>query len=247
MERSKQGEQSIIHLNQLFDSLIAGLETDIITTVYGPSGSGKSTLCLLSAVQMAISKKVIYVDTEGGFSVERIKQLAPNFKQILDNIIVLKPTNFIEQRKAIQLVPSIIAESCNSEGMCSVRLIIVDTISMLYRLELGTQEEIYEVNKSLGRQIGLLSEIARKNNIPILMTNQVYADFENPGNVHMVGGDLLKYGSKCLLELRRAKNGLRSAVIRKHRSMPEGKELLFRIVQEGIELQEIGKDKLHSE
>ncbi len=117
-----------------------------------------------------------------------------------------------------------------------IGLIVVDTISMLYRLELGTQEEVYEVNKSLGRQIGILSEIARKHYIPVLITNQVYADFDNPGNVNMVGGDLLKYGSKCLIELKRARSGIRCALLKKHRSLPEGKEVTFRIVNSGLEL-----------
>ena len=214
----------------VLDTLTKGLETDIITTIYGPSGSGKSNLCLIAAARIAAVKKAIFIDTEGGFSVERLKQLSEEYERLFDNMIVLKPTTFSEQRKAVQIVPTLIAEHR------TVGIIIVDTISMLYRLELGTQEEIYEVNKSLGRQIGILSEIARKQHIPVLLTNQVYADFDNPGNINMVGGDLLKYGSKCLLELRRGRAGIRCAVIKKHRSVPEGRECSFRIVNEGIEI-----------
>jgi len=86
----------------------------------------------------------------------------------------------------------------------------------------------------LGRQIAYLVEIARKKKIPVLITNQVYADFDNKDKVKMVGGDLLKYGSKCLIELMKFAN-CRGAVLRKHRSLPEGRELKFKIVEKGIE------------
>jgi hypothetical protein len=43
-----------------------------------------------------------------------------------------------------------------------------------------------------------MTEIARKKKIPVLISNQVYADFEDKDKVNLVGGDLLKYGSKCL-------------------------------------------------
>ncbi len=212
---------------QEFDEFLGGFETDVITTLYGPSGSGKSNICLLSAVHIAKDKKVLYIDTEGGFSIERLKQICPNYTDILKNIFVLKPTNFDEQMKASSKLKQMINKD--------VGIIIVDTISMLYRLELGTTEDVYDVNRALGKQIAQLAEIARKNNIPVLVTNQVYADFDEKDKVNMVGGDLLKYGSKCLIELQKTPDGLRRAVIRKHRAKPEGQEIIFKIVEKGIE------------
>jgi DNA repair protein RadB len=70
--------------------------------------------------------------------------------------------------------------------------------------------------------------------IPILITNQVYADFENKDKIKMVGGDLLKYQSKCLIELKK-NDSERKAVIVKHRSIEEGKNVSFKITDEGIE------------
>ena len=54
---------------------------------------------------------------------------------------------------------------------------------MLYRLELGeaitSKEEgrISEVNRKLAEQLRTLNEIARKENIPVIVTNQVYSLF----------------------------------------------------------------------
>ena len=77
-------------------------------------------------------------------------------------------------------------------------------------------------------------EIARRKKIPVLITNQVYADFDHRDEVKMVGGDLLKYGSKCLLELKRTEE-YREIILRKHRSLPEGKRVKFKIVGPGVE------------
>ena len=86
----------------------------------------------------------------------------------------------------------------------------------------------------LGKQISYLNEIARKKNIPVILTNQVYADFEDKNKVKIVGGDLLKYSSKCLLELQITPAGNRKCIVRKHRSLEDEQEIIFKIVEGGI-------------
>lgn len=206
--------------------LQGGYDPDIITTIYGPSGTGKTNFCLLAAVHQAESgQKVIFIDTEGGIAVERIKQISPNYETILPRLLFFNPLNFNEQKEIFEQLRSLVNDQ--------IGLIIVDSISMLYRLELGKNEEVYDVNLALGRQIACLVEIARSKKIPVLITNQVYSDFDQREQVKMVGGDLLKYGSKCLLELRKGDH-CRSLILRKHRSLPEGGELKFALVKEGI-------------
>ena len=57
--------------------LYGGYEKDIITTIYGPAGSGKTNFCMLACVSQAKkANKVIFIDTEGGFSIDRFKQIA---------------------------------------------------------------------------------------------------------------------------------------------------------------------------
>ncbi|MBI4981089.1 DNA repair and recombination protein RadB [Candidatus Woesearchaeota archaeon] len=207
--------------------LNGGYDDDIVTTIYGPSGSGKTNFCLIAAVKVAESgKKVLFLDTEGGIAVERIKQISSDFNYILPKMIFFSPTNFEEQKEVFETIRSLATEQ--------VGLIVVDSISMLYRLELGKNEEVYDVNAALGRQLAFLIEIARRRKIPVLLTAQVYSEFDNRDQVKVVGGDLLKYSSKCLIELVKLANA-RGIVLRKHRSLPEGLEARFRIVGKGIE------------
>jgi DNA repair protein RadB len=214
--------------SSLTDSFLnGGYENDVVTTIYGPAGSGKTLFCLLALLKIAEKKKkIIYIDTEGGFSSERLKQLTEDYKNVLDNVVFLRPTSFKEQKNAFGKLKEIINEK--------IGLVIVDTISMLYRLELGKNEDIYGVNKDLGQQLGYLNEIVRKKKIPVLITNQVYANFENKNSVNIVGGDLLRYGSKCMIELQIGHKGSRKAILRKHRSIIEEKEIMFKIIEKGI-------------
>lgn len=207
--------------------LEGGYEKDAITTIYGPAGSGKTNLCLLCIANAVKDKKILYIDSEGSFSIARFKQICPDYKEVLKRIIFLNPTNFAEQKKAFEKLRELVDDK--------VGLIVFDSVAMIYRLEFGKAKDIYAVNRELGIQIGYLTEIARKKNIPILITNQVYSDFEHKDKIKMVGGDLLRYQSKCLIELQKQDEGMRTAILIKHRSLPEGKTVKFKIVDTGIE------------
>ena len=227
-------------LNKLLEG---GYESDIITTLYGSGGSGKSNFGIIVATSQARKgNKVIFMDTEGGFSSDRFKQVHQGTKEeietALQNILLLKPTSFAEQEKDFQKLLVHVKKRDAS-------LIIIDSIAMLYRLELGDaitskdNERIAEVNRKLAKQLRSLNEIARKQNIPVIVTNQVYSSFASNNEdqnfekkVSMVGGDLLKYWSKCLIELQDFR-GKRKIILRKHRSLPV-KELAFEIINEGI-------------
>lgn len=220
--------------------LEGGYEKGVLTLFYGAPASGKSNLAMLAACNSAKEcKKVLYIDTEGSFSLDRIKQISgEHVENVLKNIIIIKPINFYEQKKAfIKLLKE--TKSKN------ISLIIVDSITMLYRLNFAVArkkglEEIRQVNNDLANQMSALYEVAIKMNIPILITSQVYSGFLSEedwlagkeAGVNVVGGDILKYWSKCIIELKN-KGGRKKAIIRKHRSLPE-KELNFLIVNEGV-------------
>ena len=216
--------------NSDFDNwLNGGYEDDVITTIYGPAGSGKTNLCLIAASEAAKKgKKVIYIDTEGGFSIARLEQVSD--RKIAKNILIYKVTDFKEQREAFNKL---------IDNTKDIGLIVVDSMAMQYRLELGNANsekndmKIKMINRALSRQLRILNEIARKKQIPVLVTNQVYSDFNDREKVNMVGGDILKYWSKCLIELKKVGAGRRKAILRKHRSLPE-KEFSFVINDKGI-------------
>jgi len=208
-----------------FNKLLAGgYESGVLTTIYGPASSGKTTACLMASVQAAATKKVIYIDSEGGFSVERLAQICPTYKKVLDNMLFLKPATFEEQKKIFARLRGLVTEK--------IVLVTADTISNLYRQEV-VDSKIQDVNRQLALQISYLVEIARKKNIPVLVTAQVYSSFDERDKINMVGGDLLRYQSKCLVELQNNASGFRKAILMKHRSLPES-SINYRIVESGF-------------
>ncbi len=229
--------------SKAFDTFLeGGFEKNIITTIYGPAGSGKTNLALISLCNVVKNGgKVLFVDTEGGFSLARAEQILPNFSEFASQVLFLRPFNFDDQKKAFVKLQQTIQKEPKGYDM-----IIIDSIAMLYRLEVGKTLDVSFVNKELAIQLGLLTEITRKYDIPIIITNQVYADFERKDLVKMVGGDLLKYTSKCLIELKKGHKGIRVAKLIKHRNLPEGKEMAFEIVQQGIQIADIPSSPLRN-
>jgi DNA repair protein RadB len=220
--------------------LYGGYEKGIITMIAGPPGSGKSNFAILTSCSQAKKgNRVIYVDTEGGFSVERVKQIVgDSFQEVLKNILLAEPTSFEEQKKFFVTL----SEKLKKE---QVSLIVVDGMAMHYRLELGDarkngDEEVKKINREVAKQMKILSEISRRQNIPVIITNQVYSGFLSEEElkkgvereVNIVGGDLFQYWSKCIIELKNER-GKRKAFLLKHRSLPQ-KEIGFEIKNDGI-------------
>ena len=221
--------------------LYGGYEAGIITMIVGPPASGKTNFVILASCSLAKKgSKVIFIDTEGGFSVERVKQIVgEGYENILKNILILNPVSFEEQTK-------IFTNLLNKVKKENIGLIVVDGMAMLYRLELGDalklkdDNKVKEVNREVAKQMRILAEISRRQNMTILITNQVYHEFLSEEDwkkgikpeANIVGGDLFKYWSKTIIELK-INDGKKKAILLKHRSMPI-KELNFEIRNEGI-------------
>jgi len=219
--------------------LYGGYEKGIITMVAGSPGSGKTNFVILAACSLAKKgTKVIFIDSEGGFSVDRVKQIVgEKYSEILGNIFLLEPKSFEEQKRIfIKLLEKVKKDQ--------IGMIVVDSMAMLYRLEVGDAKKDYydirEINREVAKQMKILAEISRSVNIPVLITNQVYKGFVSEedwmkgvqGETNIVGGDLMKYWSKCIIELKND-GGKRKAILLKHRSLPQ-KEIGFEIRNDGV-------------
>ena len=209
---------------QPLDALLGGgLESGIITRVYGEAGTGKTNLCLQAARECVLSgKKVAYIDTEG-VSVERIRQICVDcdYKKILRDILFFTPTSFESQE---QMIHDAIATK-------AVGLIIVDTITMFYRLNLEDDRE--GAIRSFTRQVTDLQVTAREKDLFVIITEQVYTD--KTGEVKPFTNRDAEHMTKTILRLDRKGIGQREATIIKHRSQPEGKKACFRISAVGLE------------
>ena len=176
--------------NSSLDVMLGGgFEKGTITQIFGPPSSGKSNITLSLAVNVARNnKKVIYMDTEGGISIDRIRQISgPDFSNVANNIIVFEPTSFQEQNDMLRSIDVWLRKNHDD-----VDLIVVDSAVALYRVD---DMKSSRLNKELGKQMGLLSKIARQYDIAVILTNQIYSAIDIDGNsdIKAVGGTILQY------------------------------------------------------
>jgi DNA repair protein RadB len=215
----------VLPLPAPLDGLVKGVEYGAVTNIFGGPGTGKTNCCILASIEaVKAGKNVVYMDTEGGFSPERVKQLAKNYQAVLKNIVLAEPKTFSEQNQMIK-------DLANTDA----GLIVVDSIVALYRLEYTDPKvEVLEANRALSKQMATLSNIAREKQIPILVTAHTFKNWDT-GDDEIIGGNTLKYWSKAILFLERTgRTSERRASIVKHRHMAEGDSVKFMIVQDGF-------------
>lgn len=224
-----------ITLPEPLHGLIKGLERKSLINFYGGPGTGKTNLCLMAALDCARKGgRAVYIDSEGGFSVERVKQLSSDWKSLLERISIVEPKTFEEQGRIIR-----------SLGRHESDLVIVDSMVALYRLEYADRMDetksgkkefdlVMEANRELSKQLSLLSSLAREKNIPVLITTHTFRHKETGIN-ELVGGDAIRYWSKTIVFIEKTgRMSERRATVMKHRHVPEMGQAKFDIIQSGI-------------
>lgn len=211
------------------DELLGGgFEKGIVTQIYGASGTGKTNICIQLAVAAVRSgKKVVFIDTEG-FSAERFRQIAgEDAKKVAGEIIIYEPASLDQQYSAVLELEKIMNEK--------IGLIILDSAALFYRLGLSSDdsnEENMALRRELVNQIGLLHGLARKYNISVVITNQVFKDVTT-GELCPIGGNALEHLSKTIILLEKTGPSKRKASLRKHRSKCEGTNCEFMLTDKG--------------
>ncbi len=222
IERLKVGAEDLDKI------LGGGIETECLTMIYGEAGTGKTNICLQLTRNVALTgKKVLYIDTEG-VSTERLKQMSGrNFDKVLGSVLFFKPDSLLEQDEKVTEVASLVIKSKNKFG-----LIILDSATLYYRAELGIDNDINE-REILYREATKLQSLAKRANIPVIMTAQVYMDPE-ANLLRPLGGYILTSIARTIIWLEKVGTGKRKARIIKHRSMPEQEDAGFSITASGI-------------
>jgi len=204
----------------LDELLNGGIERGIITEIYGEGGSGKTNVCIQAAKRcIEEGKKAVYIDTEG-ISKERLLQVFGDRKK-LESILFFIPFSLKEQEDMVE-------KACRIDA----GIIILDSANLFYRLEMNEDEAA--PTRSLTKQLVTLQIEARRKNIPVIITSQVYSAGEE---IKPFAGRSMDHIAKTIIRLERVegKGERRRAVLVKHRSMKEGASVEFRITARGIE------------
>jgi DNA repair protein RadB len=220
----------------LDDLLGGGLAPGAVTQLYGPPGAGKTNLALSAALETAARDAVaVLVDTEG-LSVDRFEQLAAARAGAMDGadpdaalddlagrVIVSDAHDLDEQAEAVRDA----TEIGDRTG-----LIVVDSVTGFYRLERDEGDE-GETLRRVGRQLTHLLSAARREEFPVLVTNQVFTD-PDADVTRPLGGHTLAHWCGAIVRLERFRGGNRRATLEHHRSRAAGDSVRFRITETGF-------------
>ncbi|CUS22544.1 Meiotic recombination protein DMC1 [Lachancea thermotolerans] len=228
---------------QLDSVLGGGVMTMSITEVFGEFRCGKTqmshTLCVTAQLPRELGGgegKVAYIDTEGTFRPERIKQIAARYdldpEACLENVSYARALNSEHQ---MELTEQLGSELSSGE----YRLLIVDSIMANFRVDYCGRGELNERQQKLNQHLSRLNRISEEYNIAVFMTNQVQSDpgasalFAGADGRKPVGGHVLAHASATRILLRKGRGDERVAKLQDSPDMPE-RECVYIIGEKGI-------------
>ena len=217
-----------------------GVETKSITEAFGAYGSGKTQLGLTLAVncQLPVEKggangKVVFIDTEGTFRPERIRQISEGVgalpEKVLKNIFVARAFNSDHQMLLIDKISEMIK---NGEP---IRLVIIDSLTAHFRAEFSGRGQLADRQQRLNKYLHSLMKLAEQHNLAVYVTNQVMA---NPAQMFgdptvAVGGNIVGHASTYRMYFRRGKKDSRVAKLIDSPNLPDN-ETVFFLTKSGI-------------
>ncbi|MHA1266156.1 MAG: helix-hairpin-helix domain-containing protein [Candidatus Helarchaeota archaeon] len=166
------------------DTLLGGkgFETQKVYEIYGPEGTGKSNLlhqlvctAYLPPNEGGLGAGTIYIDTEGTFSVKRIKTIAERFgidpEEITRNILrAAPPTSDV----LLYLCENKLEQMAHQTG---ARLFCLDSIATHFRSEYGSERQhIPERQQKANKVIHALKRVVQQSNGVAILTNQATGD-----------------------------------------------------------------------
>lgn len=217
-----------------------GVETKAITEAFGAYGSGKTQVGLTLAVNVQLpleqggaEGKAAFIDTEGTFRPERIRQIAEarglNPENVLKNILVSRAFNSDHQILLIDRIGELIK---NGEP---IRIVIIDSLTAHFRAEYSGRGQLADRQQKLNRYLHNLMKMAEQFNLGVYVTNQVMANpammFGDPTTP--IGGNIVGHNATFRMYLRRGKKSSRVAKLIDSPNLPDN-ECVFFISEKGV-------------
>jgi len=202
----KEGGQNriITFCHDIDSTLNGGIALGKLTEFCGVPGVGKTQMAFQLAVNASIPKeffgvagKAVYIDSEGGYSCTRLREIATHLSThlqeiatersqkerdiaeqlspdaILNNIFYYRVYHYLEQVALVHQLPSFL------EINKDVRLIIVDSITYPFRKDFADMGLRTRLLLSIAQN---LLSIAEKYNVAVVVMNQLTTKVTNTSN-----------------------------------------------------------------
>jgi len=239
--------------SKALDELCGGLETGILTMIYGETSTAKTTLgayqptvTIAKTYELEKKDRFIVIDCDGGFDFDRVKQIWKanklDEKDMVAHIEYFQPTDFAEQHKLITEL-----EKRVKDGSWNVKCLVCDSMTSIYRGIVLRTDQKYKASTSgiytgkLDLQLSVMRSIAVSHQCPVIVTtwpiSPLSAAMGTIPEQDFIGGRAYGFLPKCILKVENVADPnpvLRRVVLKKHRSKQPGGTCLIEICNAGI-------------
>ncbi|NWF96141.1 MAG: hypothetical protein HXY34_08355 [Candidatus Thorarchaeota archaeon] len=167
--------------------LDGGLKEGAISHVYGEAASGKTTFALVFVKQaIRLGMQTVIINSESSSPIERLEQITGRSFQGLETLVkVLSPRTFEEQ--------AVLIDDLDLYARQNTGLVVVDTMTRLYRVSLDDKKTTYAAHRELNRQAGMVKALARNRGIVVIVLNQVRGKIGEAGGFEPVAKSIMEY------------------------------------------------------
>lgn len=226
-----------------FDAVLGGgIESKSLTEIYGEYRTGKTqlflTMCVTAQLNEKKGGKVIFVDTEGSFSPDRLKTICERFnvvhETVLDNIIYARIHTVDQQEKIPEMIEAQIDQDSNSPYAA----IILDSLMSLYRCDFSGRGELSERQQHIAKHLNQLRKLSERHNLAVVYSNHVMSDpsggltfVSDPKKP--VGGHVVAHASTTRIMLKKGRETERIARVVDSPTLPEA-DATFNLSEQGV-------------
>jgi len=199
-----------------------------IISIWGDFGVGKTTFAIQTSMNsIKNGNKIIYIYSKPIFPSEKINRIFKDSIEILDKITFIIPDNFNDLHNIVFNLEYLILRNLN-EANNYYNLIIIDSLTDLYRLELNREkkDKNYNLNYYLNQILANLSHINDSYNVNILIVNEKVQIRDNDQLTEIQsGGKVMEYWVSLDIKIERTEIlKERKFTLTKH---PEDKHITF--------------------
>ncbi|XP_061196864.1 DNA repair protein RAD51 homolog 4-like [Saccostrea echinata] len=224
-------------VNKLNELLDGGLYSSEVTEVAGEISSGKTQFCLSCCVSVVSSAKqnIVYIDTCGGFSADRLAGIAESqlaeehLEHILQSVKVVAAHDIFQLMSALETVKENMIKK-EEPFYDLVKLVIVDSVTAVIYPSLGGQQMD---GHGLMVQLSLkIKRLAADFSLAVLIINNVTGD----GNVSLgKTWSHVPHNRLLISHARDQKPNVREVVLVKSSKSAVGSKIMLEITEKGTE------------
>ncbi|MGQ4892326.1 MAG: ATPase domain-containing protein [Candidatus Njordarchaeia archaeon] len=238
----KEMEKHFLHTGSknLDRILMGGYASGEVTELVGEYRTGKSQLCYTAIATAFLPPEagglnvgdisVVLIDSERTFHEKRMISIFKRFNldwgELSEKVLIGQPTNSIHQKRMIDALFNVIKSN-------NVKLVIVDSLTKLPRIDFENRGELYKRQRLILNIVETLRRLAKTYNITVLITNQVVSDLSKEDEAKPIGGHVLSHSVDTRIYLSYIEGSLRRATIVDSSWLPSD-EAIIKISEEGV-------------